>query len=84
MSVEQAALEIGVGAADLRRWSRGNEAETPLIVPVQVEVEAPLIVPVQVEAESTSPQQIAVVLRSGLRVEGLTVDEVAELLRRLS
>jgi len=72
MSVEQGALEIGVGADDLRRWSRGEEAEAPLIVPVQV------------EAESTSPRQITVVLARGVRVEGMTVADIAELLRRLS
>lgn len=72
MGLEEAALQIGVEAADLQRWSRGDEAEAPLIVPVQVEVEA------------SSQRQIAVVLVSGVRVEGLTVAEVAELLRRLS
>lgn len=59
MSLEQAALEIGVEPADLRRWSRSNEAEVPVIVPVQVEVEPP------------SPRQIAVVLVSGVRVAEL-------------
>lgn len=67
-----------------RAVERSNEAEMPLIVPVQVEAGAPLLVPVQVEAESPSPRQIAVVLVSGVRVEGLTVAEIAELLRRLS
>lgn len=71
-SLEQAALEIGVGAVELRRWSRGDE------------VEAPLIVPVQIDAESTAPRKITVVLVSGVRIEGLTVADIAELLRRLS
>jgi hypothetical protein len=71
MSLEQAALEIGVPTADLHRWSRGQEAEAPLIVPVQV------------EDESTVRREIVVVLRSGVRVEGLTVVEVADLLQRL-
>ena len=35
MSVEQAAAEIGVTIADLRRWSRGEEVDAPLIVPVE-------------------------------------------------
>ena len=39
MSLEQAAVEIGVTTGDLRRWSRGEGAEAPLIVPVQVEAE---------------------------------------------
>lgn len=71
-SLEQAAFEIGVTTADLHRWSRGQETEAPLIVPVQV------------EDESTVRREIVVVLRSGVRVEGLTVVEVADLLQRLS
>lgn len=72
MSPDQAALEIGVTMADLQRWSRGQGTEPSLIVPVQV------------EDESTVRREIVVVLRSGVRVEGLTVAEVADLLRRLS
>ena len=71
MSVEQAAVEIGVTITDLRRWSRGEV------------VEAPLIIPVEVEAESSVRREISVVHASGVKVEGLTVAEVAELLRRL-
>ena len=72
VSIEQAALEIGVAITDLRRWSRSDQADAPLIVPVQV------------EAEPVVRREIIVVLESGVRVEGLTVAEVAELLRRLS
>lgn len=72
MSLDQAAREIGMTTADLQRWSRGQEAEAPLIVPVQI------------EAESTARREIVVVLGSGVRVEGLTIADVAELLRRLS
>lgn len=72
VGVEQAADEIGVAADDLRRWSRSEEAGAPLIVPVQI------------EAEPTVRREITVVLESGVRVEGLTVSEVVELLRRLS
>jgi len=72
MSLELAAVEVGVEAADLRRWLRGGESQAPLFVPVQV------------EAESTSPRQITVVLARGVRVEGMTVADIAELLRRLS
>jgi hypothetical protein len=71
VSLEQAALEIGVTAVDLRAWSRGLEDEAPLLVPVQV------------EGEPTERRAI-VVLGDGMRIEGLTVAEVAELVRRLS
>ena len=72
VSLDQAALEIGVTAAELRAWSRG------------MEVEAPLFVPVQVAVDSAERRAIVVVLGDGMRVEGLTVADVAELVRRLS
>ncbi len=72
VELEQAASEIGVDLAELRAWSRGSE------------VEAPLLVPVQVEGEPTERRAIVVVLGDGVRVEGLTVAEIAELVRRLS
>ncbi|MBZ5713021.1 hypothetical protein [Nannocystis pusilla] len=71
MDLEQAASEIGVAVADLSAWSRGQEVEAPLLVPVQVEV------------ESTTPREIVVVLAGGVRIEGLSVAEVVELVRRL-
>lgn len=71
-SLEQAALEIGVTAVELRAWSRGAEDETPLLVPVQV------------ADEVAEHRTLVVVFASGVRVEGLTVAEVAELVRRLS
>lgn len=40
MSLDEAAREIGVTTADLHRWSHGQEAEAPLIVPVQIEAES--------------------------------------------
>ncbi len=84
VSLEEAALEIGVTAAELRAWVRGTEDEAPLLVPVQVtEDEAPLLVPVQV-TDVTAERRALVVFAGGLRVEGLTVAEVAELVRRLS
>jgi hypothetical protein len=43
-----------------------------------------LILPVQIEAESTARRELVVVLGSGVRVEGLTIADLAELLRRLS
>ena len=72
VDLERAAIEIGVPVADLRAWSRAQE------------VDAPLFVPVQIEDESTTPREIVVVLPGGVRVEGLTVADVAELVRRLS
>lgn len=72
VSLGQAALEIGVTVVELRAWSRG------------VEVEAPLFVPVQVADEVAEHRALVVVFASGVRVEGLTVADAAELVRRLS
>lgn len=72
VSLEQAALEIGVTVVELLAWSRG------------VELEGPLLVPVQVAGETAERRALAVVLAGGVRVEGLSVAEVAELVRRLS
>lgn len=72
VEVEQAAREIGVDLAELRAWLKGSE------------VEAPLLVPVQLEDEPTERRTHVVVFAGGVRVEGLTVAEVAELVRRLS
>ena len=71
VSLEQAALEIGVTAAQLHAWVRGTEGEAPLLVPVQIAGEA-------------AERRALVVFAGGVRVEGLTVAEVAELVRRLS
>ena len=69
-SLEQAALEIGVTVDELRSWSRDGKA--------------PLFVPVQVEDEIAERRALVVVLPGGVRVEGLTITDVAELARRLS
>ena len=72
VSLEQAALEIGVTAGELLAWSRVAEDERPLLVPVQV------------ASEAAERRTLVVVFAGGVRVEGLTVAEVAELVRRLS
>ena len=72
VKVEAAALELGVAASDLLAWSGAQERDTALLVPVQVE-DGPVV-----------RSEIVVVLRSGVRIEGLTVADVAELARRLS
>lgn len=71
VSLDQAAFEIGVTAVELRAWARGTEDEAPLLVPVQV-------------TDVTAERRALVVFAGGVRVEGLTVAEVAELVRRLS
>ena len=69
---ERAAVEIGVAAADLARWIREAGSDGPVFVAVHVEDEA---------AERSG---VVVVLGCGVRVEGLSVADLAELARRLA
>ena len=70
--VARAAVEIGVEADDLEAWIRGSASPAPLFVPVQV------------EEEVAGRGGLVVVLGCGVRVEGLSIVDVAELARRLS
>ena len=68
----RAAVEIGVAAADLEMWIREAASGSPLFVPVHV------------EDEDALQSGVVVVLGCGVRVQGLSVAELAELARRLS
>ena len=71
MDIEEAAAEIGVDAAELRTWIR-DTAERPLVVEVQID-------------DGAAPaHSLVVVLRHGVRVEGLSIADVAALARMLS
>ena len=72
VAVERAAVDIGVEAADLATWIR------------EVGSEPPLFVPVYVEDEAAAGSGVVVVLGCGVRVEGLSVADLAELARRLA
>lgn len=69
---ERAAVEIGVAPADLALWI--GEAAS----------EAPVFVAVHVEDEVAERSGVVVVLGCGVRVEGLSVADLAELARRLA
>ena len=69
---ERAAVELGVTAADLASWIRESAPDAPLFVAVHVENEVPV------------RSGVVVMLGCGVRVEGLSVDDVAELARRLA
>lgn len=71
MDIKEAAAELGVDAADLRTWIR-DTAEGPLVVEVQLDDGAP------------AAHGLVVVLRHGVRVEGLSLADVAALARMLS
>ncbi len=72
-SLRQVAAELGVSDASLVRWSRERREPEPLFRAIKVVAEP---------AGRTS----AVVVHGprGLRIEGLTVDELASLIERLS
>ncbi|MGC4114802.1 MAG: hypothetical protein QM765_49325 [Myxococcales bacterium] len=72
-SAQAAADRLGLGALTLGRWSRRERA---LLAPVVVEDEPVAAVPV--------PSRLVVHGPRGLRIEGLDVAELAELLRRLA
>ena len=72
VAVERAAVDIGVEAADLATWIREAASDSPLFVPVHVEDEAVV------------GRGVVVVFGCGVRVEGLSVADLAELARRLA
>ena len=72
VATERAAVEIGVAVADLDTWIREAAPDSPLFVPVHVEDAA------------AGRGGLVVVLGWGVRVEGLSVADLAELARRLS
>lgn len=74
VDLERAAGEIGVTVTELRAWSRAEGSTEPLLVPVHVEGE--------VVAEKRGA--LVAVMARGVRVEGLTIADVVELIRRLS
>ena len=72
VTIERAAVDIGVSTADLATWIREAASDSPLFVPVHVEEEA------------AAGSGVVVVFGCGVRVEGLSVAHLAELARRLA
>jgi AcrR family transcriptional regulator len=72
-SLRQVAAELGVSDASLVRWSRGKQESAAMFRAIEVVAEP-------VERKSA----IVVHGPRGLRIEGLTVAELAGLLERLS
>ena len=67
------ANELGLRIETLRRWCVGREPDASPSRVVKLR-------PVEVVAESAT-RELSVVSRSGLRVEGLTLEDVVALLR---
>ena len=72
------AKELGLGVDTLRRWSRPR-------APLEAVVSTRSFAPVEVIAGSARPVESRSVVYGpcGLRIEGLDMEEVAELIRRL-
>lgn len=70
-AVQAVAAELGIRRETLRRWLRAR--------PV-----AAALVPVEVAADLGSRAGLSVVLPSGFRIDGLTVDEAVAVLQRLA
>jgi predicted transcriptional regulator len=69
-AVREIAAETGVSPESIRRWAVRAERAGATVVPVRVR-----------DAEVSA--KIVVVMPSGVRVEGLDVEQAAELARRL-
>ncbi len=68
--VREVAAETGVSPESIRRWTVRAKATEPVALPVHV-------------SRDEVCAQIAVVTPSGVRIEGLEVEQAAELARRL-
>jgi transposase len=73
IALESIAAEVGLSATTLRKWKR-NAAGTARPAFCEVEIVSP----------SAPPSALVVHGPAGLRIEGATIAEVAELVRRLS
>ena len=73
IALEAIAAELGVAATTLRKWKRNAEGT---VHPTFCEVE---IVP-----PSAPPSSLIIHGPAGLRIEGATLADVAEILRRLA
>jgi len=84
-SVVEVAAKLGVSAPTLYEWRKGRTPGRARKKPSERSVE---LVPVRVggratEAGEAGKQQVVVVSPSGFRVEGLSLEAAAQLLRRL-
>lgn len=68
-SAADLAAELGIAPGTALRWSSGKRKS---LVPVRIVAEAPMI-----------KQKYTVISPSGFRVEGLSIEEAAHLLREL-
>lgn len=75
-SAQEVEAELGVSGMSLSRWSRRSTSLTPSFRQVEV---------VEAQPEPRAPSSVLVVYGpGGVRIEGMAVAELAELLRRLS
>jgi transposase len=73
IALEAVATELGVAATTLRKWQRTATSTAP-----------PAFCEVEIVAPSAPPSALVVHGPAGLRIEGATLTEIAELVRRLA
>jgi hypothetical protein len=73
IALEAVAAELGLAATTLRKWKRSVAATAPSA-----------FCEVEIVASSAPPSALVVHGPAGLRIEGATLAEIAELVRRLA
>lgn len=79
MGVQAACREVGISEKSYRKWS--NDAAPP---PTMRPVEITALVPVAPTPTAPAKPELALVAPGGYRIEGLSVEAAAELLRALA
>jgi transposase-like protein len=69
---------LGISRPTLRRWRQEQEADD------EASVVEPALRPVEVALPAASPHAVSVTSPGGWRIDGLGLDQVVELLRRVS
>lgn len=66
------AAKLGLSTVSMARWETEVARETPRLRPVEVE-----------EDREPKSEELVAILPCGVRIEGITLEDVAELARRL-
>lgn len=79
MGIQAACCEVGISEKSYRKWM-ADAAPPPTMRPVEITA----LVPVSPTAAAPPTPQLALVAPGGYRIEGLSVEMAAELLRALA
>jgi transposase-like protein len=73
IALEAVAAELGVAASTLRKWKRNVASSAP-----------PAFCEVEIVSRSAATSALVVHGPAGLRIEGATIADIAEIVRRLA